>query len=176
MPIEVNDWRDVRAISNGLFTSCALLGNGTVSCLGKNSNGAVGDGSTTDRWTPVAVSGLSNVVSLSSGGGYHHCAVLANGTVKCWGDNTSAQIGDGTYDARRIAPVTVTGLNGVVQVSVGERHTCARKSDGTVWCWGSNDTGQLANISVSDCYSTSDYRLEWCQSNSIRDTTQLCHP
>jgi len=144
VPIEVDGWRDVRAISNGLFTSCALLGNGTVSCLGKNSNGAVGDGTATDRWTPAAVSGLTNVVALSSGGGYHHCAVLANMTVKCWGDNTYGQLGDGSY-TRRTIPVTVTGLSSVTQVSVGERHTCVRKSDGTVWCWGSNDTGQLAS-------------------------------
>jgi len=113
VPIEVDGWRDVRAISNGLFTSCALLGNGTVSCLGKNSNGAVGDGTATDRWTPVAVSGLTNVVALSSGGGYHHCAVLATGAVKCWGMNSSGQLGDGTY-TRRTIPTTVTGLSGVV--------------------------------------------------------------
>jgi alpha-tubulin suppressor-like RCC1 family protein len=144
VPIEVDGWRDVRAISNGFLTSCALLGNGTVSCLGKNSNGAVGDGSTTDRWTPVAVSGLTNVVALSSGGGYHHCAVLATGAVKCWGMNSAGQLGDGTY-TRRTIPTTVTGLSGVTQVSVGERHTCARKQDGTVWCWGSNDAGQLAS-------------------------------
>jgi alpha-tubulin suppressor-like RCC1 family protein len=144
VPIEIDGWRDVRAISNGINTSCALLGNGTVSCLGKNSTGAVGDGTTTDRWMPVAVSGLSNVVALNSGAGYHHCAVLANTTVKCWGANESAQLGDGTY-TRRTVPATVTGLSGATQVSVGERHTCARKSDGIVWCWGSNDVGQLAD-------------------------------
>jgi alpha-tubulin suppressor-like RCC1 family protein len=150
VPIEVDGWRDVRAISNGFLTSCALLGNGTVSCLGKNSNGAVGDGTTTDRWTPVAVSGLTNVVSLSGGGGYHHCAVLANTTVKCWGENTYGQIGDGT-DTRKITPEPVNGLSGVSQVSVGEQHTCALKIDKTVWCWGSNTKGQLAvGVSIQD--------------------------
>ena len=152
VPIEVDGWRDVRAISNGLFTSCALLSNGTVSCLGKNSNGAVGDGSTTDRWTPVTVSGLSNVVALNSGGGYHHCAVLANGTVKCWGDNTYGQLGDGSYTGRTI-PATVTGLSGVTQVSVGERFSCVLKNDGTVWCWGSNDVAQLASTLLSESTS-----------------------
>jgi alpha-tubulin suppressor-like RCC1 family protein len=149
VPIEIDGWRDVRAISNGINTSCALLGNGTVSCLGKNSTGAVGDGTTTDRWTPVAVSGLSNVVALNSGAGYHHCAVLANTTVKCWGENTYYQLGDGTY-TRQPTPVTVSGLSGVTQVSVGERHSCARKSDGTVWCWGSNDVGQLADGGIAE--------------------------
>jgi alpha-tubulin suppressor-like RCC1 family protein len=145
VPIEVDGWRDVRAISNGINTSCALLGNGTVSCLGKNTKGAVGDGTTADRWTPVTVSGLSNVVALNSGAGYHHCAILADTTVRCWGDNYYAQLGNNSYN-NSTTPVVVVGLSGITQISVGERHTCARKSAGTVWCWGSNEVGQLATV------------------------------
>ena len=165
VPIEIDEWRDATAISNGMLTSCALLANGTVSCLGKNTHGAVGDGTTTDRWTPVAVSGLSNVAALNSGGGYHHCAVMADTTVRCWGENTYGQLGDGTYTPRTI-PTTVTGLSGVAQVSVGERYTCARKSDGTVWCWGSNEQGQLASTSVVE--STIPMQL-----NGLTNITQL---
>jgi hypothetical protein len=68
------------------------------------------------------------------------CALLVDGTVQCWGDNSSGQVGDGSRE-NRLTPVPVPGLTGVVEVDVGEAHACARKRDGTVWCWGSGSSG-----------------------------------
>ncbi|RLT22228.1 MAG: hypothetical protein DWI30_06350, partial [Chloroflexi bacterium] len=188
VPIEVDGWRDVRAISNGVLTSCALLGNGTVSCLGKNSNGAVGDGTTTDRWTPVLVSGITNAVALNSGGGHHHCAVLADSKVRCWGDNSYGQLGDGTY-TRRMTSVLVTGLSGASHVSVGERHSCALKTDKTVWCWGNNESGQLGRdvgtaeslspVKVADLSGVKQLQAGWQHTCVIRSDNQVAcwgHP
>jgi alpha-tubulin suppressor-like RCC1 family protein len=140
-------------IAAGYGHTCALLSNGTARCWGDNTVGQLGDGTSgTNRLTPVAVSGLSNAVAIDAGGGYagapwygHTCAVLSNGTAKCWGDNTYGQLGDGTSGTNRLTPVAVSGLSNAVAISAGYQHTCAVLSDGTAWCWGDNTYGQLGD-------------------------------
>jgi alpha-tubulin suppressor-like RCC1 family protein len=77
-------------------------------------------------------------------GGRHTCALLGNGTVRCWGYNLFGQLGDGTT-TDRTTPATVSGLSGATAVAAGGRHTCALLGDGTVRCWGANRYGQLGN-------------------------------
>jgi len=131
----------------GLHT-CALKSDGTVWCWGDNEYGELGDGTTTERHTPVQVSGLTNVVAVAPGS-VHTCALKSDGTVWCWGDNYYGQLGDGTTTERH-TPVQVSGLTNVVAVTVGSLHTCALKSDGTVWCWGFNGAGELGDGTTTD--------------------------
>ncbi|MBI2400283.1 MAG: hypothetical protein HYV23_04390, partial [Deltaproteobacteria bacterium] len=85
----------------------------------------------------------SLLASSLSTGDFHSCAV-SSGAVKCWGRNSSGQLGDDTvFDS--FFPVLVTGMTDAVQVSAGGSHTCALFSDGTVWCWGNNADGQLGD-------------------------------
>lgn len=79
----------------------------------------------------------TNVVQAKSvsAGAQHTCASLLDGTVRCWGDNTFGQLGDGT-STQRLAPVVVSGLNGVNKVVAGAYHTCALLDTGVVKCWG----------------------------------------
>jgi alpha-tubulin suppressor-like RCC1 family protein len=135
----------VVAITAGYWHSCALTGDGAVKCWGRNDNGQLGDGTTTDRLIPVAVSGLSSGVVAISSGGLHNCALTSAGAVKCWGHNDFGQIGDGTK-TRRLAPVAVSGLSSdIVAVTAGGAHSCALTKVGAVMCWGRNYYGQLGD-------------------------------
>ncbi len=133
--------------------TCARKGDGTVWCWGSNSSGRLGDGTTTDSLSPVPVTALGGgVVDVRATGGYT-CARKGDGTLWCWGGNDVGQLGDGSKENRSApAPVPALGAN-VAGVSVGIRHTCARKTDGTLWCWGGNDMGQLGDGTKVDTTS-----------------------
>jgi len=107
----------------------------------------LGDGSTTDRLTSVAVSGVSGAIAVTTGTA-HSCALLADQTVKCWGENSYGELGDGS-PTNRLSPVVVSGLSGVISISAGWHHSCALLSGGTVKCWGANASGQLGDGSTT---------------------------
>jgi hypothetical protein len=90
------------------------------------------------------VSGLSGAAVLAAGG-YHSCALMPDATARCWGRNTRGQLGDGSSLQWSSTPVPVNGLTGAVAISGGFYHTCALVQDGTVQCWGDNDSGQIGN-------------------------------
>lgn len=130
---------NVASLALGAYDfGCAVLKSGTVSCFGANNVGQLGNGTTNSSTTPVAVSGLTNVVRLSAGG-YHACALKSDGTLWCWGGNDSGQVGNGST-TNVTSPVQV--MTGVSYVAAGWLDTCALQS-GQVWCWGKNDYGQL---------------------------------
>ena len=135
---------NARVISAGGAFTCAVLTDDTVRCWGLNTYGQLGDGSVLTRNSPVTVTGLSNVATLSASWGGHTCAVLNNGTAKCWGLNSSGQLGNnGTNNSS--SPVSVYNLTTAVQITTNQAATCARLSGGTVQCWGNNLVGQLGD-------------------------------
>ena len=137
----------VVAIAAGNNHTCALTDSGKVQCWGNNNYGQLGDNSTTDRWSPVVVSGLTNGVTSISAGSSHTCALTSGGGVKCWGWNSEGQLGDNSI-VQRNTPVAVNNLtSGVTAIAAGSSHTCALTSAGEVQCWGRNDEGQLGDSS-----------------------------
>jgi alpha-tubulin suppressor-like RCC1 family protein len=102
--------------------------------LGNGSNNAEFD-------VPVQVSGLKFVVAVA-GGARHSLALIANGKVDAWGNNTDGQLGDGTNTTRSV-PIEVPGLSGIAQVAAGGFYSLALTHAGTVEAWGDNESGQL---------------------------------
>lgn len=143
---------NVTAVAAGGSHTCARTSDGVMRCWGGNSSGQLGDGTNSDRSTPVVVSGLSGLQVVAPVAGYvHSCARLSDGSLRCWGDNSYGQLGDGTTSERN-APVAVLGLSGqiVVEAGGGEGHSCARLADGSLRCWGDNNDGQLGDGTTLD--------------------------
>jgi alpha-tubulin suppressor-like RCC1 family protein len=135
----------VTAIAPNSYHTCAVTSGGALLCWGLNILGEVGDGTTTNRFTPTQVTGLTSGVATFAGGGDHTCALTTGGGVLCWGDNSFGQLGDGTT-TQRLTPVQVVGLtSGVVAIAGGYQHSCALTNAGRVLCWGVNFRGELGD-------------------------------
>jgi alpha-tubulin suppressor-like RCC1 family protein len=136
----------VSRIAAGEYHTCALLASGGVRCWGGNGWGQLGDGTFTDRWTPVdGATPVGGIVAIVAGNN-HNCVVTAGGAARCWGRNTSGQLGDGSTTTHSTPPVDVTGLGvGVLGIAAGANHTCAVLADDVTKCWGDNSGGQLGD-------------------------------
>ena len=145
----------VSSIAAGGSHSLALMSDGTVWAWGNNSAGQLGDGTTTNRHTPVIVPDTvldaGGWVHSIAAGGSHSIAVLFDGRIWAWGDNSAGQLGDGTTTNRHL-PVLVQmpvpeGVESIWihSIAAGGSHSLAAVSDGTVWAWGSNSAGQLGD-------------------------------
>jgi alpha-tubulin suppressor-like RCC1 family protein len=125
--------------------TCALTSTGRVQCWGRNWHGELGDGTTEYRVTPVTPVGLESGVAAIAAGGFHTCALMEDGSVRCWGANWHGQVGDGT-DTERHVPVEVVELEvKAIAIATGKYHTCAVLETGGVRCWGYNKFGNLGN-------------------------------
>ena len=132
------------SITAGDDYTCVIVANGAVDCWGANFDGRLGHGGPFGpTTTPVAVTGLTGVTSISARF-RHTCAVVAGGAVECWGQNDSGDLGNGTF-APNPTPMPVVNLSGATSVTAGETHTCAIVGDGAVNCWGDNQFGQFGN-------------------------------
>ncbi|KPA12999.1 hypothetical protein MHK_006794, partial [Candidatus Magnetomorum sp. HK-1] len=144
-------------IAAGDTHTLALNADGTVWAWGNNSKGQLGDGTTTNRTTPVKVPDLTDVVSIGAGE-FFSVAVKNDGSVWAWGWNDYGMLGIGTTDDHS-SPVQVKGESGagyltnVVAVECGDHHTLALTSEGTIWSWGCNANGKLGDNSFTTRYT-----------------------
>ena len=139
--------RNSNTLSSGHQSSCAIISDGSVNCWGINTNGQLGDGTTTNRSVATPVLGLDNgAVWVEVSEGNHACAILDNGSVYCWGQNSAGQLGDGSF-VERLTPVQVNGLGDekATKLALGQYHSCALMERGEVRCWGGNSQGQLGD-------------------------------
>jgi alpha-tubulin suppressor-like RCC1 family protein len=137
-----------------------VLTSGKVQCWGANYTGQVGAGSGNigrDYDTPTYVVNVSNAhitgISSINAGGYHTCGVTTGAKLYCWGSNSYGQLGLDNADEgqnfgyARFVKASSGGVDitAIAQVSLGDIHSCAKKTDGTLWCWGSDFEGQVGN-------------------------------
>ncbi len=144
-PVSVLGIRDATEVSAGTDHACALLRSRHLLCWGDNLNGELGDGKNGGSSAkPVKVRGIEDAIQVSAGY-YHTCAVLSSGSVDCWGSGADGDLGNGTTTTMADIPEPVSRIHKAVEVSVGDHHSCALLSNGTVVCWGYNGLGELGD-------------------------------
>ncbi|WP_295451380.1 CARDB domain-containing protein [uncultured Thiodictyon sp.] len=121
----------VAAVTAGHIHSLAIKIDGSLWTWGYNKFGQLGDGTTTDRSSPLQV--LTGVAAVATGGYGHALAIKTDGSLWAWGENTYGQLGDGTHTTR-LVPVPV--MSGVVAIGAGWGYSMALKTDGSLWAWG----------------------------------------
>lgn len=142
-------------VSAGGLHTCALMdtvGGARAFCWGDNRFGQIGDGTPTDRLqpTPVNDAGIGAPFTDLAAGGAHTCGLTTAGAAYCWGSNYFGQLGDGSATSQSLTPVAVAGGHTFTQLAAGWTHTCGLEADGTVWCWGRGEEGQLGDGTLTE--------------------------
>jgi alpha-tubulin suppressor-like RCC1 family protein len=135
-----------RQVSGGSDYTCGVTADDLAYCWGINNLGQVGDGTTDNTATPVAVFGGLRFRQVEAGGG-HACGVSTDDRAYCWGWNDLGQLGDGTR-LDRLTPVAVAGGLRFRQVSAGQYHSCGVTTAERAYCWGYNKQGQVGDGST----------------------------
>ncbi|MGD2216952.1 MAG: Ig-like domain-containing protein [Gemmatimonadales bacterium] len=141
------------AASTGGHT-CGLKATGAAYCWGNNDSGQLGDGSTTNRDTPVLVPVGRAFVSLTVGY-FHTCGLTTGGAAFCWGGNWNGQLGAQSFETCdgwdcSTVPMLVSGGQEFVSLAAGAAHTCGITADESAYCWGANEAGELGIGIISD--------------------------
>lgn len=163
-PKQVAGLARIAEISAGGGHNLALTVDGRVYAWGGNSHGQLGDGTTTDRDTPVELP-LMNIVDIAAGFS-HSLAVAHDGTVYAWGNNACAQLGDGTREDRSV-PTAVKGVENCVRVAAGDGNSLALRANGAVYAWGYGEYGQLGN-GTNDTMASAPVRV-----NGLNDIARI---
>jgi len=130
--------RQALSVAAGESHTCAVVDSGSVFCWGGKSQNLLG--TDVDEWeyvVPVAVADLERATRVWVARS-HSCALLTDGTARCWGDDDDGQLGDGSEVVGFGSVVTVRGLSDARKLALGDEHSCALRNSGTVECWGAN--------------------------------------
>jgi alpha-tubulin suppressor-like RCC1 family protein len=138
-------------VSCGFNHTAAVKTDGSLWLWGQNTNGQLANNTAANRSTPVTTFAGGNDWKQVSCGSLHTAAVKTDGTLWLWGSNAIGQLGQPSPQPNRSTPITTFGGgNNWRQVSCGYYHTTAIKTDGTLWGWGLNGSGQLGTNTVSN--------------------------
>jgi alpha-tubulin suppressor-like RCC1 family protein len=147
-PSDAGSINNASATSAGDDSTCAMLFSGGVDCWGNDQYGQLGNGETEQySISPAAVIGITTATSVSMGDDFA-CATLADGSVDCWGNGNSGDLGD-SESTQETSPVQVPGISDAVQVSAGYDFACALLSTGSIDCWGDNTSDALGTSTDS---------------------------
>ena len=126
----------------GLHYHCGRQTGGDVLCWGANGNAQLGVGDQTDKTAPVPMDPPTGW-EIVGGGELHNCGIRDDGSLWCWGRDDLGQLGGGAVGTHVTSPRRIGTRTDWVDTAIGQNHSCALRADGTVWCTGHNDVGQL---------------------------------
>jgi alpha-tubulin suppressor-like RCC1 family protein len=140
-----------RTVESGETHSLAIKTDGTLWAWGYNLSGQLGDGTTVTKNRPVQIGTATNWQKVSAGT-WCTLAIKTDGTLWAWGTNDYGQLGNGIMNVTITTPIQIGTATDWQSISVGDEHTLAIKTNGTLWAWGSNEYGQLGDgiITVRD--------------------------
>jgi Regulator of chromosome condensation (RCC1) repeat len=141
------------SITAGRAHTCGLTSAGAAWCWGYNDSGQLGDNTTTDRHTPVAVQQGGVTFTSVTASYYHTCGLTGAGAAWCWGNNANGRLGDNTITDRYIPVAVQQGGVTFTSITTGRHHTCGLTGAGAAWCWGYNNYGQLGDNTTNDQYT-----------------------
>ena len=149
MTNSLGDNRTAKSITLGHHHTCAVLDNGSTMCWGGGSNGQLGNGGTANALSPMTIASMPIAVQAVAlvAGDEHTCALLAQGSVACWGSGASGLLGGGATGDSAVPQLVSSFGDGrtATALSSSHRHTCALLTDGNITCWGENTNGQGGN-------------------------------
>ena len=137
-------------ISVGSDHNCVMTNFKELKCWGNNEYGQLGDGTTKYHASPIDIDfGDGLFAKLIELGNYHSCAILNDNGLKCWGRNDSGQVGDGSRtNQKNPIPVNVGNNEHAIQMSLSFQHSCVITNEHNLKCWGSNQYGQIGDLSI----------------------------
>src|SRR5258708_1452126 len=148
-PVRIPGILGAVSVAVGQNHSLILKWDGSILAFGDNSHGQLGVGDTINRHSPAVIPNL-RAIAIECGQSFS-VAVLTNGTVEAWGDNSGGQLGFGFKTPGTItSPTNVLRVSGIAAVACGDYHALALSSNGTVWAWGKNGSGQLGDGTTTD--------------------------
>ncbi len=155
--LSLSSGETVISLTSGSYNTSVVTSTNRILVWGRNDNGQVGKGTTTNVYSPTDITGQFNLaveetITQVSLGGYHSAVLTSNGRIFTWGDNSNGQLGDGTTTDKSV-PTDITSqftslLNleeTITSISLGEYHSAVLTSAGRVFTWGGNNSGQLGN-------------------------------
>ncbi|HET7023602.1 MAG TPA: hypothetical protein VFI39_00175 [Gemmatimonadales bacterium] len=136
-------------VASGWNHVCALDGAGRTWCWGDNGFGQLGGSSLRNSSTPLQIAGAPAFRALAQGGNSSTtCGIATDNTAYCWGENDHGEAGTGSVAAAVTSPHPVAGAHQFRSITLGSAHTCGIAVDGTAWCWGLNNQGQLGDSMI----------------------------
>ena len=154
--VDLGSGRTATSIYAGGYYSCAILDDESVKCWGQNTNGQLGIGSTSNTNTPTTINSLGSgrkAITLATAFD-SVCALLDDGTVKCWGDDSQGQLGNGGSNSDLNSPpssaINLGSGRTAKAITGGKYHFCAILDDDSIKCWGDGSNGKLGTGSISD--------------------------
>lgn len=142
-PMRVGGETDWIAITAGGGHTCGIRSPGSLWCWGANILGQLGIGvGGPPRFSPAQVGTDTNWTQVVAGGS-HSCGLRDDRSLWCWGWNGLEQVGSSSCGGSCSSPVRVGSAVNWIDIALGDEHTCGLRTDGSLWCWGNNNLGQL---------------------------------